>query len=85
MLEARTVTLLNNEIALQKQLAKKKDDRTDDKLVTISLTDAKLLEQFYSTDATLKQKSVGQARIMSLIKEAEHWDKTEIERKWFHF
>ena len=52
-LEAKLVYFVENEIQTQKQLEKAKDDRTDDKLQSITLNDLKTIMTVYETDPTL--------------------------------
>ena len=52
-LEAKLVYFVENEIKTQKQLEKAKDDRTDDKLQSITLNDLKTIMTVYETDPTL--------------------------------
>ena len=80
-----TIQHVKTEIQMQKELERARDDRTDEKLLSVSLADLTTILKIYETDPLLKEKSKQYAQIKSLVKQAEHWDKPEAQRKWFHF
>ena len=76
-MELQTIDHVRAEIKTQKELEKARDDRTDEKLVSVSLADLTTILKIYETDPLLKEKSKNFAQLKSLVKQAEHWDKPE--------
>jgi len=52
-----TIEFVKAELELQKNLEKARDDKTDDKLQSVSLSDLMTILKIYETDALLKDKS----------------------------
>ena len=77
---------ITQELLLQKELEKRKDDKTDLALQNMRIGDLRTILQLYEMEPALKnQVSKRYKEIKRLVQQAEHWDKPEADRKWFHF
>ena len=86
LMEDALITNVTREILMQRDLEKERDDKTDLALQTMRVSDLNTIIQLYGLDATLREEaSTRYKEISKLVKQAEHWDKPEAERKWFHF
>ena len=56
-MELATIEHVRSEIKLQKELERSRDDKTDEKLLSVSLADLKTILKIYETDPLLKEKS----------------------------
>ena len=56
-MEQATIEHVRAEIKLQKELERSRDDKTDEKLLSVSLTDLRTILKIYETDALLKDQS----------------------------
>ena len=84
-MESHLCSLINKEIAIQKKLERQRDELTDASLQTIRITDLLTITKIYENLDNLKQVSNQREEVLRLMTEAQHWDKKEIDRKWFHF
>lgn len=67
-MEQMTIQHVKTEIQMQKELERARDDRTDEKLLSVSLADLTTILKIYETDPLLKEKSKQYAQIKSLVK-----------------
>ena len=49
------------------------------------LSDLLTIVSIYEKSEGLKEVSLRKSEIISLAEQAQHWDKKENDRKWFHF
>ena len=84
-MEARLITLLRNEIDLQKRLETDYDADVPEGLQSLRKDEIELMENYYKTNSELQSATTRSKEVLSLSKQCMYWDASEKERKWFHF
>lgn len=84
-LESRFIHLLQREIDIQKELDKDLEANVTEGLQTMNLQDVATIENFYNYSEHLQSNSTNLDQILRMIDQAKYWDKSEKDRKWFHF
>ena len=84
-MESRLIQLLLQEIDMQKKLEGDLDADVPEGLQLWTLSDLNAIANLYEMDEELKHKSKKMKQIKQLMNNCKNWNRTETERKWFHY
>jgi len=79
------IQLLKKEVDLQKELEKDFDADVPEGLQTMSVQDVIQVEHLYLNSDALASASNKYKEVLGLMHQVKDWNKSEKERKWFHW